>query len=162
MQADEKGRGIDCNITTFFALTDLEISDQRIFPVGMYFLNCIFYLCFMKPELLLRAILPDVLIDNFDIVNFEKSAERFDIFLDEKKVQLKEDKYNSNIISYGFGEYHIIQDYPLRGRATYLHVRKRKWLDKSCGDIFSYDWDLSEFDGTRLNAEFVAFLKEGD
>lgn len=140
----------------------LKRRDQRIFPVGMYFLNCIFYLCFMKPELLLRAILPDVLIDNFDIVNFEKSAERFDIFLDEKKVQLKEDKYNSNIISYGFGEYHIIQDYPLRGRATYLHVRKRKWLDKSCGDIFSYDWDLSEFDGTRLNAEFVAFLKEGD
>ena len=45
----------------------------------------------MKPERLLRAILPDVLIDNFDIVNFDKSADRFDIYLDEKKVQLKED-----------------------------------------------------------------------
>ena len=30
-------------------------------------------------------ILPDVLIDNFDIVNFDKSADRFDIYLDEKK-----------------------------------------------------------------------------
>ena len=39
----------------------------------------------MKPERLLRAILPDVLIDNFDIVNFDKSADRFDIYLDEKK-----------------------------------------------------------------------------
>ena len=29
-------------------------------------------------------------------------------------------------------------------------------------EIFSYDWDLSEFDGTRLNSEFVSFLKEGD
>ena len=48
----------------------------------------------MKPERLLRAILPDVLIDNFDIVNFDKSADRFDIYLDEKKVQLKEDKTN--------------------------------------------------------------------
>jgi hypothetical protein len=28
--------------------------------------------------------------------------------------------------------------------------------------VFSYDWDLSEFDETRLNAEFVAFLKEGE
>ncbi|MEO3535545.1 transposase family protein, partial [Phocaeicola vulgatus] len=28
----------------------------------------------MNPEQLLRAILPDVLIDNFDIVNFDKSA----------------------------------------------------------------------------------------
>ena len=38
---------------------------------------------------------------------------------------------------------------------------KRKWLDKSSNEIFSYDWDLSEFDGTRLNSEFVSFLKEG-
>ena len=77
----------------------------------------------MKPKRLLRAILPDVLIDNFDIVNFDKSADRFDIYLDE------EDKTNPDVISYGFGEYRIIQDYPIRGRATYLHVRKRKWLD---------------------------------
>ena len=38
-------------------------------------------------------------------------------------------------------------------------MRKRKWLDKATGEIFSYEWDVSEFDGTRLNAEFVAFLK---
>ena len=116
----------------------------------------------MKPEELLRAILPDVLIDNFDVDRFEKSDDRFDIWLDEKKVQLRDDKYNNNVIAYGFGEYHTIQDFPIRGRATYLHVRKRKWLDKDSGGIFSYDWDVSEFDGTRLNSEFVAFLKEGD
>ena len=54
---------------------------------GWYFLKfAIFaYLCFMKPGQLLRAILPDVLIDNFNIVNFDKSADRFDIYLDEKK-----------------------------------------------------------------------------
>ena len=111
---------------------------------------------------LLRAILPDVLIDNFEVVNFEKTDSRFDIFLDEKKVQIREDKKNSSVISHGFGEYHVIQDFPIRGRATYLHVRKRKWLDKDTDEIFSYEWELSEYDETRLNAEFVAFLKEGD
>lgn len=116
----------------------------------------------MKPEDLLRVILPDVLIDNFDVVNFEKSDVRFDIWLDEKKVQLREDKYNNKVVGNGFGSYHTIQDFPIRGRATYLHVRKRKWLDKDSGEIFSYAWDLSEHDHTRLNAEFVAFLKEGD
>ena len=116
----------------------------------------------MKAEQLLRAILPDVLIDNFDVERFEKTADRFDIWLDEKKDQLREDKYDKNIISYGFSDYRTIQDYPIRGRATYLHVRKRKWFDKDTGEIFSYEWDVSEFDGTRLNAEFVAFLKEGD
>ena len=116
----------------------------------------------MKADQLLRAILPDVLIDNFDIERFEKTDSRFDIWLAEKKVQLREDRKNKSVIAYGFGGYHTIQDFPIRGRATYLHLRKRKWLDQECGEIFSYEWDISEFDGTRLNAEFVAFLKEGD
>ena len=51
-----------------------------------------------------------MLIGNFDILNFDKSADRFDVYLDEKKVQLKEDKTNPDIISYGFGEYRTIQD----------------------------------------------------
>ena len=104
----------------------------------------------MKPERLLRAILPDVLIDNFDIVNFDKSADRFDIYLDEKKVQLKEDKTNPDIISYGFGEYRTIQDYPIRGRATYLHVRKRKWLDRSS----NYNPQIEMFARFKMKSSF--------
>ncbi len=60
-------------------------------------------------------------------------------------------------IAYGFGEYHGDRDFPIRGHAAYLHARKRKWLDHGTGEIFSYDWNLSDYDGTRLNAEFVAF-----
>lgn len=116
----------------------------------------------MKSDELLRAILPDVLIDNFEVVGYEKTDVRFDIWLDERKEKMPEDANNSSIISYGFDEYRMIQDFPLRGRATYLHVRKRKWLNKDTGEVFSYNWELSEFDETRLNAEFVAFLKEGD
>ena len=116
----------------------------------------------MKSESLLRAILPDVLIDNFDVVNFERTEYRFDIWLDERKVQMREDKKYGDVISHGFGDYRTIRDFPLRGRATYLHVRKRKWLDKATGEIFSYEWELSEYDETHLNAEFVSFLKEGD
>ena len=100
-----------------------------------------------------------MLIDNFNVVNFEKTDFRFDIYFDEKKVMTREDKKSRCVISHGFGEYHTIQDFPIRGRATYLHVRKRKWLDKETGEIFSYGWDLSEYDGTHLNAEFASFLK---
>jgi hypothetical protein len=39
----------------------------------------------MKLEELLRAILSDVLIDNFDVDRFEKTSDRFDIWLDEKR-----------------------------------------------------------------------------
>lgn len=114
----------------------------------------------MKTEKVLSAILPEVLVENFDVVTVDKTAERIDIYFDEKKVQMREDKRNPSVISYGFTKYRTIQDFPIRGRATYLHVRKRKWLDKDTGEVFSYQWDLSEYDETRLNAEFVSFLKE--
>lgn len=120
------------------------------------------YLCIMKIDKLLKMLLPEVLIENFDVVDSQRDENRLDLYFDEKKVQTREDKKNSSIIAYGFGEYHQIQDFPIRGRATYLHVRKRKWLDKGSGEIFSYTWDLSEYDETKLNAEFVSFLKEED
>lgn len=44
----------------------------------------------MKSEELLRAILPDVLIDNFEANRFEETDTRFDIWLDEKKEQMRE------------------------------------------------------------------------
>jgi hypothetical protein len=116
----------------------------------------------MKSDNILRDILPDILIDNFDIVKHEKTSSRFDIWLNEKKVKLEEDEDNPNIISHGYTDYRTIQDFPIRGRACYLHVCKRKWLDNSTGEIFSYEWDLSDYDKTRLNAEFVDFLKGGD
>lgn len=91
----------------------------------------------MKSDELLRSILPDILIDNFAVERFEKTNTRFDIWLDEKKAPMRQDKCNNEVISYGFGDYHTIRDFPIRGRAMYLHVRKRKWLDKSTGEIFS-------------------------
>lgn len=62
----------------------------------------------MKPTQHLCAILPDVLIDNFEVDHFEKTDTRFDIWLDEKKVQMREDKNNTSVISYGFRDYHTI------------------------------------------------------
>lgn len=106
---------------------------------------------------LLRELLPSEIVDNFDIVRFEKTKERFDIWFDEKKIQEEEDAVDENIIAYGSGDYKCIQDFPLRGRFTHLHLRKRKWLDKSTGEIFSYSIDTSEYE---VNAEFVDFLKD--
>ena len=109
---------------------------------------------------ILRELLPTEIVDNFDLIRYEKTDDRFDIWFDEKKIQEESDAKNDHIIAYGFGYYKVIQDFPLRGRFTHLHLRKRKWLDKSTGEIFSYSIDTSEYEGTRLNAEFVTFLKE--
>ena len=63
---------------------------------------------------------------------------------------------------FGLTHYKTIQDFPIRGRSVYLHVRRRKWIDRSTGEIFTYDFDGLTESGSKLSPEFVAFLKEED
>ncbi len=59
------------------------------------------------------------------------------------------------VLSKGFTVPTSIQDFPLRGRAVYLHVRRRKWQLPS-GDVVSNKFSLAA-DGTRYSREFVSF-----
>jgi len=65
------------------------------------------------------------------------------------------------LISHGFTDYSIVQDFPVKGKAVYLHLRRRKWLNKDTGEILSRKFDV-HCEGTRLTKEFVAFLKESN
>ena len=104
--------------------------------------------------------LPQGLDELFEMVRFERTDNAYDIWLDEKKLRSEEDKRNSNIVARGYTDYVVIQDYPMRGRPVYLHMRKNKWWDKSTNEIFSYNLKLPNEKGTRLSKEFVAFLKD--
>ena len=65
-----------------FLSRDPNKMDQRIIPVGG------------PPVTHKVRIFAPCKLDNFDIVRYEKSPERFDIWLDEKKVLLPEDRAN--------------------------------------------------------------------
>lgn len=114
----------------------------------------------MKTSEAFWMFLPQGLGELFAMVRFERTDQAYDIWLDEKKERSGEDRHNPNIVARGYTEYVVIQDYPLRGRPVYLHMRKNKWWNKLTNEIFSYNLDLPNEDGTRLSAEFVAFLKD--
>jgi hypothetical protein len=114
----------------------------------------------MKQSEMIWMCLPQGLEELFEIVRFERTEQAYDIWLDEKKERSEEDRRNPNIVAKGYTEYAVIQDFPLRGRPVYLHMRKNKWWNKLTGEIFSYNLELPNEDGTRLSAEFVAFLKD--
>ena len=40
----------------------------------------------------------------------------------------REDYKKGTVRPYGFTDYKTIQDFPIRGRGVYLHVRRRKWM----------------------------------
>ena len=106
--------------------------------------------------------LPKGLKDVFKIVNVERQSSAFHVWLDELRQKSYEARHNHSIVGKGYTEYCTIQDMPIRGLPTMLHMRKCKWLDKDTGEIFSYDIDYYDEDGTRLSTEFVSFLKVHD
>ena len=74
----------------------------------------------------------------------------------------RSDYKSGTVISHGFTDEKVIQNFPLRGKPVYLHVRRRRWYDKATGETFSYTYDDLTAEGTKLTPEFVAFLKEED
>lgn len=105
--------------------------------------------------------LPEGLERLFEMVNFEKTDTSYDIWLDEKKKLSDEDFRNPNIVARGYTDYATVQDYPMRGRPLFLRMRKNKWWDKKTNEIFSYNLELPDGEGTRLSADLVAFKKNG-
>lgn len=108
---------------------------------------------------LIKLVLPQFLVDHFDLVKSIKEKEEIlHLYFEERNIPPKE--YSSKIlISKGFHKEVTIQDFPLRGNTVYLHVKRRRWIDKDSNQIIQRDWNLVA-QGTRMTIEFAAFLKE--
>ncbi|WP_308993943.1 transposase [Mariniflexile litorale] len=112
----------------------------------------------MDPYLdLLKLILPELLVNHFDIAKHEIKDGVVHLYFEEKIATPKEEKHRV-LIAHGFHKAITIQDFPLRGKTVYLHIKRRRWLDKKTKEIVQRDWDLVA-QGTRMTVEFAAFLK---
>lgn len=106
---------------------------------------------------LAALILPEEIFEFFDIVSIESNQFQVDIHLDEKPN--KPEGYELvRLTSKGFHAPIIIQDFPLRDKALFLHVRRRRWYSESTSKTVERDWE-SVAKGTRLTKGFASFLK---
>jgi hypothetical protein len=108
-------------------------------------------------EALIRLILPESLFEYFDVIDFKTSERRLDIFLDEK-LEYPDGYSKKDLVSKGFTPSTIVQDFPLREKSTYLHLRRRKWQVLEDDRIISRKIKISTM-GTRMTEEFATFLK---
>lgn len=101
--------------------------------------------------------MPDGLLDYFDVVSMELKEDQYHIYLSEKNIH-PEQYQKVKLTSKGFFDEVTIQDFPIRGKACYLKVKRRKWLNEETGQNVSRDWKLVA-GGTRMTEEFAFFLK---
>ena len=111
----------------------------------------------MDNSLFLSMVLPDGLLEYFELTSFTKSEDGFKIYLSEKNIppaEFASDKLSSK----GFFDEITIQDFPIRSKASYLHIKRRRWVNERTGDIVYRNWNMVA-KGTRMTQEFASFLK---
>ena len=110
----------------------------------------------MEKELL-SLLLPDGLTELFELEKVEKKSDSYHLYLSQKNIHPQ--KYRGHKLeSKGYFDEITLRDFPLRGKACFLHLKRRKWLDHNTGSIVFSEWEEVAY-GTRLTAEFAAFLK---
>lgn len=109
------------------------------------------------PLEMLSLFLPSGLLDYFVLVNHVSQDTCFILFLEEKP-SIPQEYSHLHLHSKGFFPEIEVQDFPIRGKAVYLRVKRRRWEDPETGQTYSRDWNLVA-SGTRITAEFGAFLK---
>ena len=107
---------------------------------------------------LVEAFLPNDLFQYFEITDVKITEKKIQVDLDELNNPPASHK-NIKLISKGFHAPVIIQDFPIRERAVFLHVRRRKWQEERTGKIISNNWDTVA-KGTRFTKGFASFLKD--
>ena len=106
---------------------------------------------------LIRLLLPEELFDYFTVISIKVEDKAVHVYLDE--IDNKPEAYlNDKLTSKGFHAEVVIQDFPIRKKALFLHVRRRKWLVEATGELVSKSWDLTA-EGTRYTKSFADFLK---
>ncbi len=106
---------------------------------------------------LLRLILPEFLVNHFDLYDYKQQGEKLALYFEERSgIPLEFSK--DLVISHGFHQSITIQDFPLRGKLVFLHVKRRRWLNKQTNEVVQRDWNLVA-KGTRMTSEFASFLK---
>lgn len=106
---------------------------------------------------LLKLILPKEIFDYFEIIDIHLIEKEIHVHLDE--LDIKPEAFEKEkLTSKGFYSEAIVQDFPLRDKPVFLHVRRRRWLIESSGKVISRDWNTVA-KGTRLTNDFATFLK---
>ena len=104
-----------------------------------------------------RLFLPVGLLDYFDIIGVHDDSSGITIYLEEKN-NINDANASSRYESKGFYPSVTVNDFPVRGKALYLNLRRRRWINKETGEYINRDFGMVA-DGTRLTQEFASFLK---
>ena len=114
----------------------------------------------------LSLFLPKGLLNHFDLRLISELGEvsskkmKYCIYLEEKN-NLPKGYAKLEYESKGFCLPKTVQDFPIRGKAVYLIIKRRRWRHKQSGIVIKSDYSFVA-EGSKMTEELSAFLKGTD
>jgi hypothetical protein len=110
---------------------------------------------------MLGMLVPEEMLESFEVRSIEESEEEFRIRLEEKPGRLPEEILRKKkAVLDGFCRPIELQTFPIKGKAVYLQIYRRRWKEKGGGERnFSNHYEFNE-QGMKATREFGSFLKE--
>ena len=107
----------------------------------------------------LKLIIPEDILAFFELTQVKEHKERIELILTEKQELVPAILKGKQAVLNGYWNPMELQTFPLKGKACYLKLLRRKWKEsggvKSYGNSYHFD-----IEGTKATREFGAFLKE--
>lgn len=103
---------------------------------------------------------PEEILEHFEVVSIESKDEEYVLRLEEDKDRLPQEILRKKkAVLDGFCRVLELQTFPVKGKAVYLHLYRRRWKEKGGGERnFHNEYDFHA-KGMKATREFGAFLK---
>lgn len=98
-------------------------------------------------------------ISNYELLCSVETKSEYWVIEFEENNELPKEYSSLEYESKGFMESKLIQDFPLRGKAVFLRVKKRRWRHKQTGAVIKRDFSFIA-DGSKFTKELSDFLKD--
>jgi len=109
----------------------------------------------------MEAWLPKGWLQFFDISEIKERNSEWDITLVEKETLIPEALKKKKPVQNGYMNPVEIEDFPLRGKKTFLKFFRRRWKEEGLNESYFNEYDFHP-EGMKATKEFGAFLKELD
>lgn len=108
---------------------------------------------------LFNVLFAEVISLHFEIKQVEEHTDRIEIRMEELAELLPPELHSITKITLdGFCNPLEIQSFPLKGKAVYLKLYRRRWKEKGAKSHFSNTYDLHP-EGVKATKDFASFLK---
>ena len=106
---------------------------------------------------LVEYLLPDFIVSYYELLKVAPVKNVLHIYLQEKNYE-ESDLSGRELLSKGFLPEITIQDFPIRDKRVFLHIKRRRWLNTTTGKVEQLNWDQVA-QGTRMTQEFAIFYR---